>query len=124
MEYYNNTLKDDLHLIVENGWIPKLIYGHDKNGKITSDEEKIVRPMTNSDYYQKTEKGIQYGEVYNSPIEIDNEKGDAFIRAAMTEAGNNFKTSGGSNEGFVGSKEAQAFKTYFDKLLLRSDLFE
>ena len=32
MEYYNNTLKDDLHLIIENGWIPKLVYGQDKNG--------------------------------------------------------------------------------------------
>ena len=38
MEYYNNTLKDDLHLIIENGWIPKLIYGQDKNGKIKKNE--------------------------------------------------------------------------------------
>lgn len=38
MEYYNDTLKDDLHLIVENGWIPKLVYGQDKNGKIKKNE--------------------------------------------------------------------------------------
>jgi len=38
MEYYNDTLKDDLYLIVENGWIPKLIYGQDKNGKIKKNE--------------------------------------------------------------------------------------
>ena len=38
MEYYNNTLKDDLHLIIENGWIPKLIYGQDKNGKMKKNE--------------------------------------------------------------------------------------
>lgn len=38
MEYYNNTLKDDLYLIIENGWIPKLIYGQDKNGKIKKNE--------------------------------------------------------------------------------------
>ena len=38
MGYYNNTLKDDLHLIVENGWIPKLAYGKDKNGKIKKNE--------------------------------------------------------------------------------------
>ena len=38
MEYYNNTLKDDMHLIVENGWIPKIVYGKDKNGKIKKNE--------------------------------------------------------------------------------------
>ena len=38
MEYYNGILKDDLHLIVENGWIPKLSYGQDKNGKIKKSE--------------------------------------------------------------------------------------
>lgn len=38
MEYYNNTLKDDLHLIVESGWKPKLIYGQDKKGNIKKNE--------------------------------------------------------------------------------------
>ncbi len=38
MEYYNNTLKDDLYLIIENGWIPKLVYGQDKNGNIKKNE--------------------------------------------------------------------------------------
>lgn len=38
MEYYNNTLKDDLYLIIENGWIPKLVYAQDKNGKIKKNE--------------------------------------------------------------------------------------
>lgn len=38
MEYYNITLKDDLYLIVENGWIPKLTFGQDKNGKIKKNE--------------------------------------------------------------------------------------
>lgn len=38
MEYYNNTLKDDLHLIIETGWIPKLVYAQDKNGKIKKNE--------------------------------------------------------------------------------------
>lgn len=38
MEYYNDTLKDDLYLIIENGWIPKLVYGIDKNGKIKKNE--------------------------------------------------------------------------------------
>lgn len=38
MEYYNITLKDDLHLIIENGWIPKLTFGQDKKGKIKKNE--------------------------------------------------------------------------------------
>ena len=38
MEYYNNTLKDDFHLIVESGWKPKLIYGQDKKGNIKKNE--------------------------------------------------------------------------------------
>lgn len=38
MEYYNTTLKDDLHLIIENGWKPKLVFGQDKKGNIKKNE--------------------------------------------------------------------------------------
>ncbi len=38
LEYYNDTLKDDFYLIIENGWIPKLVFAQDKNGKIKKNE--------------------------------------------------------------------------------------
>ncbi len=56
MEYYNNTLKDDLHLIVENGWIPKLIYGHDKNGKIKTNEfesDLLPKDIVEKEYFKE-----------------------------------------------------------------------
>lgn len=63
MEYYNNTLKDDLHLIIENGWIPKLVYGQDKNGKIKKNEfesdllpKEIVTKEYFKEYADKLEK--------------------------------------------------------------------
>lgn len=63
MEYYNNTLKDDLHLIVENGWIPRLVYGQDKNGKIKKNEfesdllpKEIVVKEYFKEYADKLEK--------------------------------------------------------------------
>lgn len=33
MQFYNETMKDDFHYIVENGWYPKIVYELDKNGK-------------------------------------------------------------------------------------------
>ena len=63
MGYYNNTLKDDLHLIVENGWIPKLAYGKDKNGKIKKNEfesdllpKEIIVKEYFKEYKDKLEK--------------------------------------------------------------------
>ena len=63
MEYYNNTLKDDLHLIVENGWIPKLVFGQDKNGKIKKSEfesdllpKEIIIKEYFKEYAEKSEK--------------------------------------------------------------------
>ena len=38
MEYFNDTLKDDFYLIIENGWIPKIAFAQDKNGKIKKNE--------------------------------------------------------------------------------------
>lgn len=38
MEYYSDTMKDDFYMIIENGWIPKIIYAQDKNGKIKKNE--------------------------------------------------------------------------------------
>lgn len=38
MEYFNDTLKDDFYLIIENGWIPKIVFAQDKNGKIKKNE--------------------------------------------------------------------------------------
>lgn len=38
MEYFNDTLKDDFYLIIENGWVPKIVFAQDKNGKIKKNE--------------------------------------------------------------------------------------
>ncbi len=56
MEYYNSTLKDDLHLIIENGWIPKLVYGQDKNGKIKKNEfesDLLPKQIVIKEYFKK-----------------------------------------------------------------------
>lgn len=56
MEYYNNTLKDDLHLIIENGWIPKLVYGQDKNGKIKKtefDSDLLPKEIIIKEYFKE-----------------------------------------------------------------------
>ncbi len=70
MEYYNNTLKDDLYLIVENGWIPKLVYGQDKNGKIKKNEFE-------SDLLPKDIVIKEYFEEYSDKLdELNNELND------------------------------------------------
>lgn len=117
---YQNQKKAGQFTLLQQGNNREGFLGFDKNGNVTSDENKIVTPMTNSQYYQLTEKNIKYGDVYNSPIEIDLEKGDQFIRQAMTNAGSNYNESGSSNEGFTSQREAQAFKNYFDKSALRT----
>ena len=56
MEYYNYVLKDDLHLIVENGWIPKITYGQDKNGKIKKSEfesDLLPKNIIIQEYFEK-----------------------------------------------------------------------
>lgn len=117
---YQNQKKAGQFTLLQQGNNREGFLGFDKNGNVTSDENKIVTPMTNSQYYQLTEKNIKYGDVYNSPIEIDLEKGDQFIRQALTSAASHYNESGGSNEGFVSQREAQAFKNYFDKSALKT----
>lgn len=56
MEYYNTTLKDDLHLIIEDGWIPKLVYSKDKNGKIKKNEfdsDLLPKDIVIKEYFGK-----------------------------------------------------------------------
>lgn len=70
MEYYNNTLKDDLHLIIENGWIPKLVFGKDKNGRIKKNEFE-------SDLLPKDIVIKEYFKEYANKLEgINNELND------------------------------------------------
>lgn len=38
MNYYDSTLKDDLYMITDNGWIPTISYAKDKNGKVKKNE--------------------------------------------------------------------------------------
>ena len=62
LEYYNNILKDDLHLIVENGWIPKLVYGQDKNGKIKKNEfdsDLLPKYIIIREYFSKYAKELE-----------------------------------------------------------------
>lgn len=115
---YKNEKKKGQFTLVQHADGQEGFMGYDENGKITTDEAKIAKPMTNSDYYRKTEKNIKYGEVYNSPIEIDNTKGDEFIRAAMTNAGSNYTGGSTTTQGFVGSAEAAKFKKEFEKVAL------
>ena len=38
MEYYNETMKDDFHLITDSGWIPTITYNKDKKGNDKKDD--------------------------------------------------------------------------------------
>ena len=73
MEYYNNTLKDDLYLIIENGWIPKLVYGQDKNGKIKKNEFE-------SDLLPKNIVIKEYFEEYSDKLDKLNNELNDFIQ--------------------------------------------
>ena len=78
MEYYNNTLKDDLYLIVENGWIPKLVYGQDKNGKIKKNE-------FDSDLLPKNIVIKEYFEEYSYKLDkLNNELNDLILEFNQT----------------------------------------
>ena len=62
MEYYNNTLKDDLHLIVESGWIPKLVYGQDKKGNIKKNEfesDILPKDIVIKEYYKSDAEKLE-----------------------------------------------------------------
>lgn len=62
MEYYNNSLKDDIYLIIENGWIPKLVYAQDKNGKIKKNEfdsDLLPKEIVINEYFKKENDNIE-----------------------------------------------------------------
>lgn len=62
MEYYNNSLKDDIYLIIENGWIPKLVYAQDKNGKIKKNEfdsDLLPKKIVINEYFKKENDNIE-----------------------------------------------------------------
>lgn len=62
MEYYNNSLKDDIYLIIENGWIPKLVYAQDKNGKIKKNEfdsDLLPKEIVINEYLKKENDNIE-----------------------------------------------------------------
>lgn len=61
MEYSEATLKDDLYMIVENGWIPKLEYGKDKKGKIKKNEfesDLLPKDIVINKYFKEYAKKI------------------------------------------------------------------
>lgn len=62
MEYYNNSLKDDIYLIIENGWIPKLVYAQDKNGKIKKNEfdsDLLPKEIVINEYFKNESDNIE-----------------------------------------------------------------
>lgn len=62
MEYYNNSLKDDIYLIIENGWIPKLVYAQYKNGKIKKNEfdsDLLPKEIVINEYLKKENDNIE-----------------------------------------------------------------
>lgn len=88
MEYYNNTLKDDLYLIVENGWVPKLGYGQDKNGKVKKNEfesdllpKEIIIKEYFKEYEDKLEKlnNILNDLVQEFELKVEDNTGDEEI---------------------------------------------
>lgn len=62
MEYYNDTMKDDIYLIVENGWIPKIVYAQDKNGKIKKNEfdsDLLPKKIVINEYFKEENDKIE-----------------------------------------------------------------
>ena len=77
MEYYNDTLKDDLHLIIENGWIPKLVYEKDKKGNIKKnvfDSDLLPKDIVIKEYYKEYDKKLEKlnNELINLQQEFEN----------------------------------------------------
>ena len=73
MEYYNNTLKDDLYLIVENNWIPKLFFAQDKNGKIKKNEfesDLLPKEIVIREYFKEhAQKLEQLNNAFNDLVQ-------------------------------------------------------
>lgn len=62
MEYYNETLKDDFYLLIENGWIPKLVFAQDKNGKIKKNEfdsDLLPKDIVIDEYFKDEKENIE-----------------------------------------------------------------
>ena len=62
MEYYNDTLKDDFYLLTENGWIPKLVFAQDKNGKIKKndfDSDLLPKEIVIDEYFKDEEEDLE-----------------------------------------------------------------
>lgn len=56
LEYYNETLKDDLYMIKDTGWIPTLTYAKDKNKKIRKgefDSDLLPKQIIIDEYFSK-----------------------------------------------------------------------
>ena len=62
MEYFNDTLKDDFYLIIENGWIPKIVFAQDKNGKIKKNEfdsDLLPKEIVIEEYFKEKNDKIE-----------------------------------------------------------------
>lgn len=62
MEYYNDTLKDDFYLLIENCWIPKLVFAQDKNGKIKKndfDSDLLPKEIVIDEYFKDEEEDLE-----------------------------------------------------------------
>lgn len=62
MNYYNETMKDDIYLIVDDGWIPKIKYKKDKNEKERKDvfdSDLLPKEIVIKEYYKKEDEEIK-----------------------------------------------------------------
>lgn len=69
MEYYIDTMKDDLHMIVDAGWIPKLKNKKDKNGRIKKNEfdsDLLPKQIVINEYFIK-----EYNEIEEKNNTLD-----------------------------------------------------
>lgn len=74
MEYINETMKDDFYIISDNGWIPELKYGVDKNGNIKKNEfDSDLLPkeiVINVFFYEENKKIEEYNNELNDLISV------------------------------------------------------
>ena len=72
MEYYSEEMKDDLHLIIDGGWIPKLTFGKDKNGRFKKNE-------FDSEFLPKQIIIEEYFSIENEEIDVLNDKLNSIV---------------------------------------------
>ncbi len=74
--YYNETMRDDLYLIKDNGWIPTLEYAENKNGQIRKNEfdsDLLPKQIVIHKYFKKENDALthQINELNDITLELN-----------------------------------------------------